>query len=308
MEVISTKNLKKEYKGSGFSKERITALKNFSFTVNEGDIFGLLGPNGAGKTTLVKILLGIVYPTEGDASIFGESIKNEKYKTKIGYLPENHKFPNYLTGEQVLHYFGMLSGLSNAQVKSRSDEYLKIVDMEKWKKTKIKKYSKGMMQRLGIAQAMINEPDLIFLDEPTDGVDPIGRKEIRDILIGLKDKGKTIFLNSHLLSEIELICNKVAILNKGELIKEGTIDEITSTGNKHVFTTSDLSDDVINILLNQYFATLHGKNEFIVNSDSAESLNTVIDILRKNNVNILSLTKEKNTLENMFINLIEQQN
>lgn len=308
MEVVSTKNLKKEYQGSGFSKEKITALKNFSFSVNEGDIFGLLGPNGAGKTTLVKILLGIVHPTEGEVSIFGESIKNEKYKTKVGYLPENHKFPNYLTGEQVLHYFGMLSGLSKAQVTSRSDEYLKIVDMEKWKKTKIKKYSKGMMQRLGIAQAMINEPDLIFLDEPTDGVDPIGRKEIRDILIGLKDKGKTIFLNSHLLSEIELVCNKVAILNKGELIKEGTIDEVTSTGNHHTFSTSDLSDDVINILLNKHFATLHGKNEFLVSTESPEVLNSIIDMLRKNNVNILSLSREKNSLEDMFINLIGQQN
>lgn len=308
MNVISTKNLKKEYQGSGFSKEKITALKNFSFSVNEGDIFGLLGPNGAGKTTLVKILLGIVFPTEGQVSIFGEDIKNEGYKNRVGYLPENHKFPNYLTGEEVLHYFGMLSGLTKAQVRSRSDEYLKIVDMEKWKKTKIKKYSKGMMQRLGIAQAMINEPDLIFLDEPTDGVDPIGRKEIRDILIGLKDKGKTIFLNSHLLSEIELICNKVAILNKGELVKEGTIDEITSTGNKHVFNTSELDNDIINILLNKYFATLHGKNEFVVNTDSPESLNAIIDVLRKNNVNILGLNKEKNTLENMFINLIEQQN
>jgi ABC-2 type transport system ATP-binding protein len=308
MEVISTKNLKKEYQGSRFNKEKITALKNFSFNVQEGDIFGLLGPNGAGKTTLVKVLLGIVYPTEGEVSIFGESIKNEKYKTRVGYLPENHKFPNYLTGEEVLYYFGMLSGLSKSQVQSRSDEYLKIVDMEKWKKTKIKKYSKGMMQRLGIAQAMINEPDLIFLDEPTDGVDPIGRKEIRDILIGLKEKGKTIFLNSHLLSEIELICNKVAILNKGELIKEGTIDEITSTGNHHTFSTSDLSDDVINILLNKHFATLHGKNEFIVSTESPEVLNSIIDILRNNNVNILSLTKEKNSLENMFINLIGQQN
>lgn len=308
MEVISTKNLRKEYKGSGFSKEKITALKNFSFNVQEGDIFGLLGPNGAGKTTLVKVLLGIVYPTEGEVSIFGESIKNEKYKTRVGYLPENHKFPNYLTGEEVLSYFGKLSGMTDAQVKSRSDEYLKIVDMDKWKKTKIKKYSKGMMQRLGIAQAMINEPDLIFLDEPTDGVDPIGRKEIRDILIGLKDKGKTIFLNSHLLSEIELVCNRVAILNKGELIKEGTIDEITSTGNHHTFATSDLSDDVINILLNKYFATLHGKNEFLVSTESPEVLNTIIDELRKNNVHILSISQEKNSLEDMFINLIGQQN
>jgi len=308
MEIIATKNLKKEYVSGSFNKQKVTALKNFSFDVKQSEIFGLLGPNGAGKTTLVKVLLGIVFPTEGEVSIFGESIKNEKYKNKVGYLPENHKFPNYLTGEEVLSYFGQLSGLSKQTIKSRTDEYLKLVDMEKWKKTKIKKYSKGMMQRLGIAQALINEPELIFLDEPTDGVDPIGRKEIRDILIGLKDKGKTIFLNSHLLSEIELLCDRVAILNKGELVKEGSIDEITSSDNKYIFSTSDLPDAVINILLNQYFATLHGKNEFIVRSDSQEKLNEIIDTLRKNNVLLSGFYKEKNSLENMFINLIEQQN
>jgi len=308
MEIIATKNLKKEYVSGSFNKQRVTALKNFSFNVQQGEIFGLLGPNGAGKTTLVKVLLGIVFPTEGEVTIFGESIKNENYKNKVGYLPENHKFPNYLTGEEVLSYFGQLSGLSKQTVKNRSDEYLKLVDMEKWKKTKIKKYSKGMMQRLGIAQALINEPDLIFLDEPTDGVDPIGRKEIRDILIGLKDKGKTIFLNSHLLSEIELLCDRVAILNKGELVREGTVDEITSSSNQYTFSVSDLSDDVINVLLNQHFATLHGKNEFLLSTDSPEKLNEVIDMLRKNRVNILSFYKEKNSLENMFINLIEQQN
>jgi len=272
MEIIETKNLKKEYVSGSFNKQKVTALKNFSFNVQQGEIFGLLGPNGAGKTTLVKVLLGIVFPTEGDVTIFGESIKNENYKNKVGYLPENHKFPNYLTGEEVLSYFGQLSGLSNQTVKNRSDEYLKLVDMEKWKKTKIKKYSKGMMQRLGIAQALINEPDLIFLDEPTDGVDPIGRKEIRDILIGLKDKGKTIFLNSHLLSEIELLCDRVAILNKGELVKEGTVDEITSGSNQHTFSVSDLSDEVMNILLTQYFATVHGKNESLLNTDSVEKV------------------------------------
>ena len=229
MAIITTKNITKEYSAKSFSKEKILALSKFTFNVEKGEIFGLLGPNGAGKTTLIKVLLGITFPKEGEAKIVEKDINDESIKSRIGYLPENHKFPSYLNGEQVLHYFGRLSGMNNNDVEKKTDEYLELVDMTKWKKTKIRKYSKGMMQRLGMAQALINDPDLIFLDEPTDGVDPIGRKEIRDILINLKSLGKTVFLNSHLLSEIELICDRVAILNKGVRIKEGSIEEITTS-------------------------------------------------------------------------------
>jgi len=227
MSLIETKNLSKEY-SSRFSKQKVNALNDFTFTANEGEIFGLLGPNGAGKTTLIKILLAITFQTSGSAKIFGMDVKSHKWKNKVGYLPENHKFPNYLTGEQVLSYYGRLSGLKNAgELNKKIDEYLETMGLTKWRKTKIKKYSKGMMQKLGLAQSMLSNPDLIFLDEPTDGVDPIGRKEIRDILTNLRAKGKTIFLNSHLLSEVEMICDRVAILNKGDLIKEGSVDDLT---------------------------------------------------------------------------------
>jgi ABC-2 type transport system ATP-binding protein len=263
MKIITTKNLTKEYPSKSFSKEKILALNNFSFEVESGEIFGLLGPNGAGKTTLIKILLGITFPTNGEIRIFEKEITNESYKVKVGYLPENHKFPNYLNGEQVLHFFGRLSGMSNSDVKKKADEYLKLVDMEKWKKTKIKKYSKGMLQRLGLAQAMMNNPELIFLDEPTDGVDPIGRKEIRDILNNLKQEGKTIFLNSHLLSEVELICDRVAILNKGTLIKTGRVDDITAVSDNYIFNTSDIQESLLNKILNNYKATIKGRNSLI---------------------------------------------
>ncbi|MEO8666821.1 MAG: ABC transporter ATP-binding protein [Ignavibacteria bacterium] len=308
MSVISTKNLSKEYSTKNFSKDKILALNNFSFEVESGEIFGLLGPNGAGKTTLIKILLGITFPTEGEIKIFNKEISDESYKFKVGYLPENHKFPNYLTGEQVLHYFGKLSGMNSSDVKKKSDEYLGLVDMEKWRKTKIKKYSKGMLQRLGLAQSMLNNPELIFLDEPTDGVDPIGRKEIRDILNNLKQEGKTIFLNSHLLSEVELICDRVAILNKGSLVRLGRVDDITSVSDNYIFTTSDMDESLLNKLLSNYKATLNGKNEFCINTMSPEELNSVIDILRQNRVLIHGIVREKNTLENMFINLIGNQN
>ena len=307
MAIISTKNITKEFSAKSFSKEKITALNKFTFEVNQGEIFGLLGPNGAGKTTLVKVLLGILFPNEGEAQIFEKDINDESIKAKIGYLPENHKFPNYLNGEQVLRYFGKLSGLSDIDAKKKTEAYLKLVDMEKWKKTKIKKYSKGMMQRLGMAQALINDPELIFLDEPTDGVDPIGRKEIRDILINLKSQGKTVFLNSHLLSEIELICDRVAILNKGVLIKEGSIEEMTTSEDNYKFITTEMSEEVVNALLTKYKAVLQSNHEFQYRSEDLKSVNDVIDFLRLKKVLIQDVTKEKNTLESMFINLIEQQ-
>ncbi len=308
MKIITTKNLSKEYSSKSFSKEKILALNNFSFEVESGEIFGILGPNGAGKTTLIKILLGITHRTNGDIKIFEKEISDESYKMKIGYLPENHKFPNYLTGEQVLYFFGKLSGLTGTEVKKRADEYLGLMDMQKWRKTKIKKYSKGMMQRLGLAQSLLNNPELVFLDEPTDGVDPIGRKEIRDILNNLKSQGKTIFLNSHLLSEVELICDRVAILNKGSLVKEGKVGEITSASNNYKFITSEISEKNINDLLINFKAVIHSRNEFVYNTINIEDLNILIDFLRENKILIHSVNREKDSLENMFINLIESQN
>ena len=304
--IITINNLRKEFSTKSFSKNKILALNDVSFEVGEGEIFGLLGPNGAGKTTMVKILLGITFATSGTAQLFGKNLNDVKLKSRIGYLPENHSFPTYFTGEQVLHYFGKLSGMNDDDVKKKTSEYLEIVKMTEWRNTKIKKYSKGMMQRIGLAQAMINNPDLIFLDEPTDGVDPIGRKEIRDVLLNLKNNGKTIFLNSHLLSEIEMICDRVAILNKGLLVKEGRVEDITST-DSYTFITSELTDEVFNLLLSEYKAVLQSKTTFLIPANSLETVNTVIDFLRSKNVLIQSVSKEKITLENKFINLIEHQ-
>jgi len=308
MTIIKTKDLTKEYPSKSFSKNKIIALNKFSFNVEEGEIFGLLGPNGAGKTSLVKLLLSIVFPTEGEARIFEKDLNDVSLKTKIGYLPENHRFPGYFSAEQVLYYFGGLSGISSVVLKKKIDELLKLVNLEKWNKTKVRKFSKGMMQRLGIAQSIINDPELIFLDEPTDGVDPIGRKEIRDIILDLKSKGKTVFVNSHLLSEVEMICDRVAILDKGVLIKEGLVQEIISVSDGYIFITSDLKDALINKLLLDYKVTLYGKNKFVFNTNIPEELNKLIDLLRKNKILISSISKEKNTLEDMFINLISKQN
>ena len=308
MPVIETRNLSKEY-SSKFSKQKVNALNDFSFSVNEGEIFGLLGPNGAGKTTLIKILLAITFPTRGSAKIFGTDVKNYKAKTKVGYLPENHRFPNYLTGEQVLSYYSQLSGMkSGVNMRKRIDEMLTLMNLTQWRNTKIKKYSKGMMQKLGLAQSILSEPDLIFLDEPTDGVDPIGRKEIRDILIELKSKGKTIFLNSHLLSEVEMICDRVAILNKGDLIKEGNVDDLTKSENVFaIHTVEPLTLELKQKILAIDSNAGAGENE--INTESGiENVNKIIDLLRKNKIKIQSVNQKTSTLEELFINVIKKDN
>lgn len=309
MAVIETKDLSKEYNASRISKQKVNALNDFTFAINEGEIFGLLGPNGAGKTTLIKILLAITFPTRGTAKVFGMDASNSKWKSRVGYLPENHKFPSYLTGEQVLNYYGRLSGVkTGVEFQKKINEMLKMMNLTEWRNTKIKKYSKGMMQKLGLAQSMLNEPDLIFLDEPTDGVDPIGRKEIRDILIDLKNKGKTIFLNSHLLSEVEMICDRVAILNKGDLIKEGNVDDLTKSENIFIIETLE----PIDLELKRKILTIDsnagiGENE-IHTETGIDSVNKIVDMLRKSKIKLKSLQQKTSTLEELFINVIKKDN
>ena len=205
------------------------ALDGLDLTVPRGAVFGLLGPNGAGKTTLVKLALGIAHPSGGEVRILGRPGGDVAVRAQVGYLPENHRYPAHLTGAQVLDFFGRLSGLREPARSLRVEGLLRRVRMEEWRATPVRKYSKGMMQRLGLAQAILNDPDFLILDEPTDGVDPVGRREIRDLLLEQKARGATIFLNSHLLSEVERLCDRVAILKSGKLVREGGIDELTRT-------------------------------------------------------------------------------
>ncbi len=309
MYAIEITNLTKIYKTRALNKGEIKALENVTLNIEKGTIFGLLGPNGAGKTTLVKVLLGIVSATSGSAKLLGENVKNYLVRKNVGYLPENHKFPNYLTGEDVLMYYAKLSGYEISKKSKEIEEYLQLVKMEKWRKTKIKKYSKGMMQRLGLAQAMIHNPEIIFLDEPTDGVDPIGRKEIRDILIELKNKGKTIFINSHLLSEVELVSDKVGMLNEGKLVKLGTVEELTTS--KEIFEiniSETLPDLVVKELKTKYTFQINNLKISLENANT-DKVNKFMDELRKLGVTITSFNQKKESLEDMFIkSLTETKN
>ncbi len=222
MSVIETVELRKSY-------GRFEALKGVSIRVEKGQIYGLLGQNGAGKTTLIKILLGIVRLTDGEASLLGAPAGAASARRRVGYLPEDHAFPGYHTGYSLMEFYGSLYGMAASERKKRIPETLELVGIAGRMHSKIKAYSKGMKQRLGIACAMMHDPDLIILDEPTDGVDPMGRREIREVMAQLKERGHTIFLNSHLLGEVELVCDRVAILQQGKLVREGTIAELTKT-------------------------------------------------------------------------------
>lgn len=304
MGIIETKELTKVYSSGA---KRVLALSNFNLSLESGTIFGLLGPNGAGKTTLIKILLGIIFPTSGQAFVLDHNLSDYEMKKKIGYLPENHRYPNYLTGGEVLKFFGRLSGLEGIKLDKKIDELLELMKLSKWKKIKVKNYSKGMMQRLGLAQALINDPELIYLDEPTDGVDPIGRKEIRDILLDLKTQSKTIFLNSHLLSEVELITDRVAILNKGKLIREGTVQELTEKKEEYRLTIENINTGFqIPADYNGVSIRLINSNSCIVKASDLPQLNGFIDFLRNNNILIAGVVKEKSSLEDMFISLINE--
>jgi len=225
--AIDLHDVAKVYKG------RVHALQGIEMRVDRGEVFGLLGPNGAGKSTLVKIMMTVIRPTRAVGTVLGQPVGHKPTLQRVGYLPENHRFPRYLTGRQTLEFFGGLAKVDRPTRRKRAGELLDVVGMKDWADRKVSTYSKGMMQRIGIGQALMSDPDLVVLDEPTDGVDPVGRRDIRDVLHRIRDQGKTVFINSHLLSELEMMCNRVAILVQGRVAKQGTLDELTAKSQRY---------------------------------------------------------------------------
>ena len=299
--VVETFELTKHY-----AKGRVKALDKCSLRVEKGKIFGLLGPNGAGKTTLVKTLLGIIHPTSGSANILGESIHNYHVHAHVGYLAENHRFPDFLTARQILYYYGKMSGLDTSVLDAKIPELLDLVHLSKWANTKSGKFSKGMAQRLGLAHALLNDPALLFLDEPTDGIDPVGRKEIRDLLLSLKEQGKTIFINSHQLSEVERISDEIAILKNGKVLKTGRVESFTSVKRQYRFKVRDGKISFPDLCTPLKIQCHPEEEEWIVTVEDDRQLNRLIDALRKEKVTIQSIMPYKITLEDYFIDVIEE--
>jgi ABC-2 type transport system ATP-binding protein len=302
--AIQTENLTKVFR-TRWSRREVHAVENVSLQVRRGSTFGLLGPNGAGKTTFVKMLLSAVHPTSGSASIFGRSAEDSESRRPIGYLPENHRFPTYLTGESMLEFYAALSGMESGDRRKRIPELLEQVGLKDWGSMRLGKYSKGMLQRVGLAQALMHHPTLLILDEPSDGVDPVGRRHIREILGALEEKGVTIFINSHLLVEVELFCQEVAILNKGKLALSGRVKDLVA-GKGYRLTAAQVPER----LREDLTATAGGVSarDGVVDFQfaSREQVNSAIDLLRSEHCEIESLLPTTSTLEDVFVRTVDK--
>jgi len=242
--AIRTEDLTKAYK-SFWGRRKILALDKLNIAIQKGEIFGLLGPNGSGKTTTLKLLLGLITPTDGRAYVLGKSTNDVAIKSKIGFLPEESCFYRFLNADETLDFYGQLFRIPGKERKLRINRLVEQAGLEFARKRPLRQYSKGMLRRIGIAQALINDPDLVILDEPTSGLDPIGTRETKDVILALKERGKTVLLCSHLLSDVQDICDRVAILDKGKLQLAGTIDELLSSKNVVEILIRNLPDEAI---------------------------------------------------------------
>lgn len=304
--LIEVSGLRKQYRSS-FRKPLITALDGIDFQVQEGELFGLLGPNGAGKTTTVKILLGLTRATSGTATICGLPVNDPESRRRVGYLPEGHKIPNYLTARQALSIFGRMSGMESADIAKRVTLLLDQVRMTQWADVRIKKFSKGMTQRLGLACAMVHAPQVLLLDEPTDGVDPVGRREIRDILRAEADRGTAVLLNSHLLSEIERTCDRVAVLRDGKVAAFGSVKDLTQKSATYKMVASPIDDSLIAAFRESGAGVERVNGHMVLNVADIQHLNALVDQLRSRGGVLSELTPERSTLEDVFVDLVRAE-
>ena len=299
MPVIETFALEKSYSIGFWRKRQVAGLKPLNLAVEAGEVFGYLGPNGAGKTTTLKLLMGIIFPTGGSARILGMDIADPRMKSQIGFLPEQPYFYDYLTASELLDYYAQLSGVPGRQRARRVQEMLGRVGMTQSARTQLRKLSKGMLQRVGIAQAILHDPKVVFLDEPMSGLDPLGRREVRDLIQSLKEEGKTVFFSTHILSDAEALCDRVAILHKGELQGVGRVDDLTARTQSRVEILFRGLEAIT--LLSARGAECHATGD-LVRAVIAENMQEeVLETLRRQGARLVSLTPLRATLEDYFI-------
>jgi ABC-2 type transport system ATP-binding protein len=302
--AIETESLTKVFH-TRWPKRALTAVDHISLRVPVGSTYGLLGPNGAGKTTFVKMLLSASHPTSGRAIVFGRDSREPEARAPIGYLPENHRFPTYLTGWDMLDFYGALSGMSSGERRRRIPELLSQVGLdERAHHLRLGKYSKGMLQRVGLAQALMHSPQLLVLDEPSDGVDPVGRKQIREVLHTLEQRGVTIFLNSHLLAEVELFCREVAIIQKGKLALSGTVLELTS-GSGYRLELAGPPERLETELRARARTASNGNGMLQLVFATRDEANSALDLARTEKCEVETFGRTRSTLEEVFMKTVE---
>ncbi|MFQ6083322.1 MAG: ABC transporter ATP-binding protein [Candidatus Aminicenantia bacterium] len=304
MNALEIENLHQSFK-IGFIPKKRKILNGISLSVQKGEIYGYLGPNGAGKTTTIKTILGLIFPEKGRIKILDQDNLSLEAKKKIGFLPENPYFYDYLTAYEFLNFYAQLFGLDKKKKENRIKELLHLVGLESFSDLQLRKFSRGMLQRVGLAQALINEPELVLLDEPLGGLDPIGRKEIRDIILNLKEKGKTVFFSSHILQDIEMICDRVAILINGQIINQGKLEDLISE--EILFTEITVSGISKNDL--ETFGTpISAKGEkVLLKIYQEEKIEEVISLIISQKGKIHSLIPRTQTLEDIFLGAVEQK-
>ncbi len=314
--AITVDRLVKTYR-TPFRRTQVNAVRGVSFTVKQGEIFGFLGPNGAGKTTTIRMLMGLIKPTSGTASILGHPIPSRTARGKLGFLPEAPYFYQFLTVTELLDFTGKLFGLSKAERRKRSERLIALVNLEHAHSNALKSYSKGMLQRAGIAQALINDPKLVVFDEPMGGLDPLGRKEVRDIILSLRDEGKTVFFSSHILADVESVADRVAILTNGQIRQVGTIDELVDhrlRGTEIIFrrpsklTQGEGNDTgekeigrTINVIKEQSLRVRERGNEWLCDLAADADVNEILSRALANGLRIISVAPIHDTLEDVFI-------
>jgi ABC-2 type transport system ATP-binding protein len=305
--AVEVNGLSKDYETGFWKKKKVRALDDLSLKVPAGRIFGFLGGNGAGKTTTIKLLMGLIFPTEGSATILGRDIADVSMHTRIGYCPENPYFYDYLTARELMDYFGRLFGFDEKTRRNKTGDLLTAVGLDEkaWKR-QLRKYSKGMLQRVGLAQALINEPEIVFLDEPMSGLDPVGRREVRDLIAGLRDKGTTVFMSTHILSDIEALCDEVAILRKGKLAAAGDLNELLeSSGESRVLEISvqgldaEMIKDQIDLIAGAtIIAEPHGA---VIHVLDESDIDAVLKITREAGGRLAGVQPVKQSLEELFV-------
>lgn len=302
--VIETENLTKKYEGATAAQD-VLALDNLTIEVREGEIFGYLGPNGSGKTTTIKMILSLIFPSSGKIRVLGsEDLASPAIRRNIGYLPEGAYYPDFLKGEEVLRFYGQLYGLHGKDLERRIDHTLDIVGMTRARKRYVRGYSKGMRQRIGLAQALLSDPKILILDEPTTGLDPIARKEIRDILVNLRNQGKTLLISSHELLEVEIISNRVGILFEGVLQTIGTIDELLTDRDVTVNVATPDAPALAALQAAGIASEDNVDGHSLLRVPSTMDLYQALEICKANRVAIMSVAPRRMTLEELFVNTV----